>query len=121
MLSDVPREREIKRPSQGDTHFPGESRQLGEVDRPPQPPSQKTGEAQAENFRHSGAMPNRCKLPQSREAKRRWLRAAKRSGHVFRATHRFAQGVLGCGGWGVPVVGFGTEAQSPIAQTPGKS
>ena len=58
----------VQGPSQRDAQLLLEGRQFCEVDRPPKPPGEEAGHAQAENVRHAGAMPDGRELAECREA-----------------------------------------------------
>jgi hypothetical protein len=83
MLRNVSAERKVQRPSQRHAQLLLEGRELGEVDRPPQPPGEEAREAQSKNVRHSGVMPDRSELAQSPEAEGCFLRPTDRSDDVL--------------------------------------
>ena len=70
MLREISGEREVQRPSQRDTQLLLEGGQLRKIDRPPQPPREEAGQAQAKNVRHPGVMPDRRELAEGRKAER---------------------------------------------------
>src|SRR5581483_59627 len=116
VLREISWKGKVERPSQCHAQFFPEGRQLREVDCPPQPPRDKTGDAQPKNFSHTGVMANGCELTESRKTEGRWLGAANRSNHILRATHRFAQRVLR--GWRMRLAGAGIWNRCAIANRP---
>src|SRR5581483_11705538 len=59
----------VERPVERDAQFLLQARQLAQVDRPPEPPRDKTGKIDAEYLRHPRAAANGCQLPDCVEGK----------------------------------------------------
>lgn len=97
LLREVSWEGELQGPSQRDAQLLLPCQELRQIDGPPQPPGDESGEAQPEDLRDASVVPDRGELAESREAERRFRKALYRRDNVFRAAHCFAQSVLGAG------------------------
>ena len=105
MLREISGEREVQRPSQRHAQLLLEGGQLGEVDRPPQPPGDESGEAHPKDLRHSSVMPDRCELTQSRSG-RCFPCPTNRSHDVFAQRTASRNACCAVGGCGLPPLPF---------------
>lgn len=75
---------QVECPIQGHAQFLLKTRQLAQVDCPPQPPSQEAGEVYAKNICNAGASSDRRQLANGGERKRLLLSTAYHGGNVMR-------------------------------------
>src|SRR5262245_45168679 len=94
-LHQVLREGEVEGPVEHHTQLLLEARELGEIDRAPQPPGGEAREVDAEDARHAGAPAERGELPEGREAEAALRCAPQRRADVAGGDARLAQRVLG--------------------------
>ena len=120
-LNEIFRENHIEQPVEQHTDFLFNTRQLAEIDRPPQGPGNHAREIEAQNSGHACASPDGREETDGLEPKRLLRRPAKgRRDIAGRHLQLRASHVVPSAG-GIPGQRSGTNAQSPNAQTPGQS
>src|SRR5215470_16125811 len=93
-LDEILGEHQVQGPIHHDAALLFEPWQLAQVNGPPQPPGDKTGEVHAQDIGYPRAPANRSQLSQSLKDERLFLTTTQRRGYVVRQHLAFAQGVL---------------------------
>src|SRR5258705_9187824 len=93
-LNEVLRKDQVKRPVQGHAEFLFEPWELAKVDRPPEPPSDKSREVNAQDVGYTGPPADRRELRDGRKIEPLLLRPANGRDDVMRRNLALAQRVL---------------------------
>src|SRR5258708_34726052 len=97
ILHKIFRKEHVQGPIKRDSHLFFYSRELKQVDRPPEPPGHKPGEVEAEDARNTRAPANRGKQAKRVESKRNQIFATALCDDVTRHDFAFPRGMLRCG------------------------
>src|SRR5215469_11439010 len=93
-LNEVLRKDQVKRPVQGHAEFLFEPWELAKVNRPPEPPSDKSREVNAQDVGYTGPPPDRRELRDGRKIEPLLLRPANGRDNVMRRDLALSQRVL---------------------------
>src|SRR5437868_5172954 len=115
-LHDVLRQQEVQGPVHSHPQLLFESRQLAQVNRPPNPPGEKAGELNTQNIRNAGSHPNRCELADCRKHKTLLGLSSDFGGYIVSEHFSLAERMLS--GWRVRFAGGTVWDRSAIAQRP---